>query len=287
MLVLLGQLLFDVPLETTEEEGSENAVETEDELLVDTGGAVDHVVHGVAEPLFEFRVGLEDVGHQKVHERPDFHEVVLEGRSSEQETALRVVIEEDLPTLTLKVLDVLGLIEDHVLPLFPAQDVDILGGKVVRGDADMERVLFAPSKTLLFPLLLTTIVAEDLEGRSPALELALPVEDDTGGHNNEMRTPDLVLTSEVGKKGDGHDGLAETHLVSQDAVEFGVVHGGEPLESDLLVLAHLSSQQERHFCLDSCRRERCSCRLRLARKCSCFVDDVPPRHCLWIRHGLC
>ena len=55
-----------------------------------------------------------------------------------------------------------------------------------------------------------------------------------------------VLAGEVGEHGDGLDGLAEAHLVGQDAVEFALVHGGQPLHAHVLVLTQLVLQQERH-----------------------------------------
>ena len=44
----------------------------------------------------------------------------------------------------------------------------------------------------------------------------------------------------------GLDGLAQTHLISQDAVELILVESGHPIKAHHLVLAHRVLQQERH-----------------------------------------
>ncbi len=56
--------------------------------------------------------------HQKVHERPKLHQVVLQRCASQQKTAAGIKAEQSLPALRLKVLDMMRLVENHVLPLF-------------------------------------------------------------------------------------------------------------------------------------------------------------------------
>ena len=51
----------------------------------------------------------------------------------------------------------------------------------------------------------------------------------------------------MGQQGDGLDGLPQTHLVCQDAVEFAVMHGGQPVQADVLVLTQGVLDQERHL----------------------------------------
>ena len=45
-----------------------------------------------------------------MHERPELHHIVLEGRSRQKKPSLRVESEEGLPPLTFEVLDILGLV---------------------------------------------------------------------------------------------------------------------------------------------------------------------------------
>lgn len=85
---------------------------------------------------------LEDLRHQKVHQRPELHQRVLERRAGEKEPALRVEVEQRLPPLGSEVLDILGLVQDEVLPLFAAESDLVLNNNLVGSDAHVERVGF-------------------------------------------------------------------------------------------------------------------------------------------------
>ena len=49
--------------------------------------------------------------------------------------------------------------------------------------------------SLELAFLLVAVVGEDLEGRTPLLQLHLPVEHDTGGHNDKVGTPYACTTT--------------------------------------------------------------------------------------------
>ena len=83
----------------------------------------------------------------------------------------------------------------------------------------------------------------DLEAGTPLLDLHLPVEHDRGGDHNKVRTPIGPVHGQVGHEGDGLDGLAQTHLVSEDAVETALVERHQPVQPDVLVLAERVLQQ--------------------------------------------
>jgi len=52
------------------------------------------------------------VRHEEVHQRPQFHEAVLQRRAGQQQPTLAVEVEQRLPALRLEVLYVLGLLRD-------------------------------------------------------------------------------------------------------------------------------------------------------------------------------
>lgn len=54
-------------------------------------------------------MGREDSWHEKVHEGPQFHQVVLERGAGQQQAALAVEVKQSLPPLALEILDVLSL----------------------------------------------------------------------------------------------------------------------------------------------------------------------------------
>lgn len=58
-------------------------MESANEVLVVLLVAFDHALERVGEPVLELAVRGEDVGHEEVHEGPQFHEVVLERGAGE------------------------------------------------------------------------------------------------------------------------------------------------------------------------------------------------------------
>ncbi len=83
--------------------------------------------------------------------------------------------------------------------------------------------------SLLLPLLEGAKVREDLEGWTPFLQLVLPVEHDRGGYDDQVWAPVPLLAGQVCQERDGLHRLAQTHLVSQDAIESPFVHGHQPV----------------------------------------------------------
>ena len=118
----------------------------------------------------------------------------------------------------------------------------ILDDKLVRSDADVEGVFLRPALSLHLSLFLRPEVGQDLQGRAPTLELHLPVDNDGGGHNDEVRTPDTSVTGQRGEQRDRLNGLSESHFISQYTVQSLIVQSYKPIETDDLVLAEVSSK---------------------------------------------
>lgn len=90
MLVFLGHLLLHVHLDPPEQERSQHLVEPLHQALVVLLTALDHSRQRVGEPLLELAVGLEDVGHEEMHQRPQLHQAVLERSSCQQQAPVAV-----------------------------------------------------------------------------------------------------------------------------------------------------------------------------------------------------
>lgn len=60
-------------------------VQSLDDRVVVLRIALDHAGHWIREPFFEFTMGLEHVRHEEMHQRPQFHEIVLQWRASQQQ----------------------------------------------------------------------------------------------------------------------------------------------------------------------------------------------------------
>lgn len=63
-------------------------VKSLDQALVVLLAALDHASQRVGEPLLELAVGLEDVRHEEMHERPQLHQAVLQGRSCQEQASV-------------------------------------------------------------------------------------------------------------------------------------------------------------------------------------------------------
>lgn len=102
-----------------------------------------------------------------------------------------------------EVLDHVCLIEDHVVPRLALEYVRITAGEGIRGDADVEVGLIVPALSEFLPTLGGTVIGEDLEARKKLLELHFPVQENAGGHDNEVRSPYTAVAGQVSEKGDG------------------------------------------------------------------------------------
>lgn len=91
MLVFLGHLLLHVNLNPPEQEWPQHLVEPLDQAFIVLLTALDHSRQRVGEPFFELAVGLEDVGHEEVHQGPQLHQAVLEGSSCQQQAPVAAI----------------------------------------------------------------------------------------------------------------------------------------------------------------------------------------------------
>ncbi len=128
-----------------------------------------------------------------MHKGPKLHHIVLEGGACQKETSPGVEPEQRLPPLTLKVFDVLSLIKHHVVPLLASEHEVVLDDQLVRCDANMERIVFAPALSFQFSLLLTSEIGEHLQRRTPPLELHFPVDHNSRRHDDQMGAPDAAV----------------------------------------------------------------------------------------------
>jgi hypothetical protein len=82
--ILLRHLLLDLTLQSAQQEWSQNFVQPLEYALVEFVLSLDHSSERIGKPLSEVLMGLEHVRHQKVHERPQLHQIVLQRRSRQK-----------------------------------------------------------------------------------------------------------------------------------------------------------------------------------------------------------
>jgi hypothetical protein len=64
-------------------------VQALDKALIIFWVAFNHSSHWIRKPLLKFPMWLEYVGHKKVHQRPQFHQIILQGCASQEETPVK------------------------------------------------------------------------------------------------------------------------------------------------------------------------------------------------------
>lgn len=90
---------------------------------------------------------------------PKLKKCVLQGRPRQQQSSLSVETDQCLPPLALEVLDVLGFVENEVIPTLALECEGVLDGQLVRCNHNMIHIRLSPPRPQLFSALGRTIVA--------------------------------------------------------------------------------------------------------------------------------
>lgn len=92
--VFFGHLLLHINLDPPEQEWPQHLVEPFDQAFIVLLTTLNHSCQRIGKPFFEFSVGLEDVGHEEVHQGPQLHQAVLERGSCQQQAPVAVMGEK-------------------------------------------------------------------------------------------------------------------------------------------------------------------------------------------------
>ena len=127
----------------------------------------------------------------------------------------------------------------------------IAASKRVGRDADIEVVLVVPALTQLFPSFGRAVVSQNLESWKKLLEFHFPVHENTGRHNDQVRTPDTLIACQMGQESNCLDSFSisesanveqkkseytpKPHFICKDAIEIPGVNAGKPFQPGLLV----------------------------------------------------
>ena len=140
------QVGLHVTLKATEQEGLEDAVQLIDHLDALAGFlVVDAVVLllllGKVEPALELRQGGEDVGEEKVQQRPQLREGVLQRCSSQQQLVRGRDGLQLADEFAVEVLQAVALVDDQVLEVVLLQKLAIGHDDLEGGDDHRESIL--------------------------------------------------------------------------------------------------------------------------------------------------
>jgi len=102
-----------------------------------------HLAERLVEPLLELFARAEDLGEKEVKERPELCQIVLKRSAGEQDSMSRyVLLAQGLSELGLGVFHAMTFVDDDVLPLDLAQGRLVVQDILVRGQYDVELLVF-------------------------------------------------------------------------------------------------------------------------------------------------
>ena len=156
-----------------------------------------------------------------MEESDEFLDVVLQGRTGDEQLAGSMEAVERLVQLGFRVFETMSFVDGEVLPSDVTELCAVLENELVGGDEDVELDLFGRAELVLSDHGSTGTVAnvsESVEVGSPMLQLAHPCGQRGEGHNDEEGAVLVAGMEEVREEGDGLNSLAETHLVGENAV---------------------------------------------------------------------
>ena len=144
----------------------------------------------------------------------------------------------------------MSLIEDHVYPILPPEDMLIGEDDLVGCNTNLEMMLSCPSYSFFFPFFLVTVVCKDFHSGQELFEFHFPIENDRGGDDDEVLTPDTFIASEVSEEGDCLDRFSilsvdahprtaqhipKTHFIRQDTIHVIGIQTRKPFKSSMLI----------------------------------------------------
>lgn len=136
-------------------------------------------------------------------ERPQLHQIVLQWGTSEQEAPLSVKVDQRLPPLALKILNILRFVQDQIVPLLPLEGEGILNRQLVRSNDDVVPIRFRPATSKFFAPFGGAVVTKYLHCRTEALEFSFPVENYRCRNDDKVRSPYSFVRCQIGHQSDG------------------------------------------------------------------------------------
>jgi hypothetical protein len=132
--------------------------------------------------------------------------------------------------LRIRALDHLRLIQHHKVPGQQLHLLDIAGEHGIGRDDDMNAVKFRPT---LMPI--EAVQHGDDQMRRELRQFGGPVGDEAGRHHDQRRAIEPTFRLFDDDMGDGLGGLAETHVIGQEAAEAEAAQMLQPIHALLLI----------------------------------------------------
>ena len=146
------QPLFDVRLETTEQAALQQPVQLAHQTWVDCSQLR---IDGGVEELGR----REDIGEQKVEQRPQLMQVVLDRRTGQEQTALRGQLAQDHREARVLIFESVRFVDNEAAPLHLLERCRLRAHRLVRRETHVVLAL-AQSLNLQGPLVLGAVQLE-------------------------------------------------------------------------------------------------------------------------------
>lgn len=132
--------------------------------------------------------GAEYVGHQKVQQRPQLMQIVLEWGARHQKSILGAQLPHDDAERALLILDAVCFIDDKIGPFHGTQRRLLSQHHLVTRDQHMERHWLDVLLDDLRAGFLIALQHDHAQARTPLRELAAPIGQRGFGNNDNVRT---------------------------------------------------------------------------------------------------
>ena len=194
----------------------------------------------------ELLQSAEQAGIDRVEDRPEFAQAVLDRRAGERQLLAGAEVADGSRRLGVRVLHHLRLVEHDGRPLDRAEVFEVARQQPVRGDHELSFGVAGEERLGCHPRIAAdaadrlaagaAVVDLHLElGREP-LRLAAPVAHDAQGAHDEVRPGSF---EEVGERGGG---LAEAHVVGEATAEAELGEELHPRQAAALIVPEFAGE---------------------------------------------
>ena len=198
-----------------------------------------------ADESFEDRGAAEHAGVEEFEDRPEFAQVIFDGRAAHRQAVSGLQESGGLGGLGGRGFDRLRLVEDDVIE-FELAEFDNVGAEGSVGGEN--KVEFVEAIARLVPG--GTGIVEDAQVGSEPGRFLSPVEDERSRDDDQGRAADFAEGFSALQEGKDLDGLAQSHVVGKDAAEVKALEVVEPAQALALIGAE--------FAFESFGRGECS-----------------------------
>lgn len=171
-------------------------------------------------------------------------EVILKRSTSQEKSVVRIKLTKALRNNTFFVFNLVGFINDNVLPLPLLQRSHADSNTFKRGKTYIKLSRLDNVINYLFTFVLSANQVDEVDHRKPFLKFELPVRNDSFGANNKMFAFDLLEFPQEGNQRNSLDCFTETHFICKHSINTCFVESDHPVQGIKLIIAKFTTSHE-------------------------------------------